>query len=120
MYADFTTADSDEIIIVVEVGVSDASPNKKTTLNIEETLTLNLRFKYGDKTRDEIAEITMCVIDMPGKSIIIGLPDIIAYFYYVFIDMINEARTLIQNRKYHTSTKLPEEEILNIDLKLPL
>ena len=43
----------------------------KTTLNIEETLTLNLGFKYGDKTRDEIAQVTMCVIDMPGKSIII-------------------------------------------------
>ena len=74
--------------------------DNKTTLNIEETLTLNLGFKYGDKTRDETAEVTMCVIDMPGKSIIIGLPDIIAYFYYVFIDMINEARIVwIQNRK---------------------
>jgi hypothetical protein len=50
----------------------------------------------------------------------IGLPDIIAYFYYVFIDMINKARTSIQNRKHYIPTKPPEEEIFNIDLKLPL
>ena len=73
--------------------------DNQTTLNIEETLTLNLGFKYGDKTQDETAEVTMCVIDMPGKSIIIGLPDIIEYFYYVFVDMVNKARDTIQKYK---------------------
>ena len=34
----------------------------------------------------------MCVLDMPGKSIIVGLPDIIESYYYVFIDMIEEAK----------------------------
>jgi len=31
-------------------------------------------------------------VDMPGKSIIVGLPDIIESYYYVFIDMIEEAK----------------------------
>ena len=46
--------------------------DNETTLNIEETLTLNLGFKYGDKTRDEIADVKMCVIDMPENQLLLG------------------------------------------------
>ena len=41
----------------------------------------------------------MCVLDMPGKSIIVRLPDIIESYYYVFIDMIEDAKKKTEQLK---------------------
>ena len=43
--------------------------------------------------------LLLCVLDIPGKSIIVGLPDIIESYYYVFIDMIEEAKKKTEQLK---------------------
>ena len=73
--------------------------DNQTVIKIDEVVKLNLGFKYDDGKREQRGQITMCVLDMPGKSIIVGLPDIIESYYYVFIDMIEEAKKKTEQLK---------------------
>ena len=67
----------------------------------------------------------MCVLDMPGKSIIVGLPDIIESYYYVFIDMIEDAKKKTEQLKTQHGLlhHLSEEtfcQLCAVDFNLPI
>ena len=59
-----------------------------TRLLITEALVLNLNFTHDIDNASYNADVAMFVINMPNKTIIIGLPDIVASYYYLFIAMM--------------------------------
>ena len=61
----------------------------------------------------------MCVWDMPGKTITLGLPDIIQPYYYLFIEMVSNAKV-----EHHEAAQLKEEaeseHLQKLNLQLPI
>ena len=41
--------------------------DNRTTVNISETITLNLSFYFDNNSESVESEVTMCSLDMPGK-----------------------------------------------------
>ena len=82
--------------------------DNRTTVSISEVLTLNLSFYFDNNSESVEVEVTMCVLDMPSKTIILGLPDIIQSYYYLFIEMVNNAKTEHQEM-VRTNENIEEE-----------
>ena len=93
--------------------------DNRTTVNISEVLTLNLSFYFDNNSESVEAEVTMCVLDMPGKTIILGLPDIIQSYYYLFIEMVSNAKTEHQEM-VRTNEDIEDEYLQRLDLQLPI
>ena len=93
--------------------------DNKTTVQISELLTLNLSFYFDNNSELVESEVTMCILDMPGKTIILGLPDIIQSYYYLFIEMVSNAKV-----EHHEAVRLKEDSeadyLRKLDLQLPV
>ena len=91
--------------------------DNKTTVSINELL--NLSFYFTNNSESVESEATMCVWDMPGKTITLGLPDIIQPYYYLFIEMVSNAKV-----EHHEAARLNEEaeseHLQRLDLQLPI
>ena len=81
--------------------------------------------KLNYESRSDIAQarIWMFVINSSGKTIIIGSPDIIEHFYYLFTEMVNNAkddcRRIRRNEERERTTNNVDTFRL-IDLQLPI
>ena len=91
--------------------------DNKTTVSINELL--NLSFYFENNSESVESEVTMCVLDMPGKTTTLGLPDIIQPYYYLFIEMVGNAKV-----EHHEAARLNEEaeseHLQRLDLQLPI
>ena len=65
------------------------------------------------------SEVTMCVLDMPGKTIILELQDIIQSYYYLFIEMVSNAKVEHQ-KSVRVSGDAEKEYLRRLDLQLPI
>ena len=89
--------------------------DNRTTVNISETITLNLSFYFDNNSESVESEVIMCVLDMPGKTIILGLPDIIQSYYYLFIEMVSNAKVEHQE-SVRVSEDVEKEYLRRLDL----
>ena len=92
---------------------------RSNTVGIPDQFALNLSFYFENNSESVESEVTMCILDMPGKTIILGLPDIIQSYYYLFIEMVSNAKV-----EHHEAARLKEEAELEhlqrLDLQLPI
>jgi hypothetical protein len=65
--------------------------DNKTKFAVKEIVSFELELSYEDCTTIS-AKIDLCVLKMPGRTIIIGLPDFIDTYFFAFIEALNKAR----------------------------
>ncbi len=84
---------------------------------------MDLTFYYESRSDTATARIWMFVINSPGKTIIIGLPDIIEHFYYLFTEMVTSAKEdcrRIRRKEEREQTTNDDDSFRLIDLQLPI
>jgi hypothetical protein len=77
---DFSAKFLDQVATQVTLG------NNKTKLAVKKIVILELEFPYENCTTTS-AKIDLCVLKMPGRTIIVGLPDLIDTYFFVIIEV---------------------------------
>jgi hypothetical protein len=97
-----------------------------TTLKIDEEITLNMSFFSPLSNKKITKTIKMLLINAPGKTIIIGLPDIVDHYYDLFLEMIKAAKNDL-TLAYENKKSIKTFDSINlrnnfneVDLKLPI
>jgi hypothetical protein len=97
-----------------------------TTLKIDEEITLNMSFFSPLSNKKVTKTIKMLLINAPGKTIIIGLPDIVDHYYDLFLEMIKAAKNDL-TLAYENKKSIKTFDSINlrnnfdeVDLKLPI
>ena len=97
-----------------------------TRLLITEAVVLNLTFIHDINNASYNADVEIFVINMPNKTIIIGLPDIVASYYYLFIAMMYSAKRDMEdivrdeNKRKTKQVKRDPTQLDVVDLQLPI
>jgi hypothetical protein len=94
-----------------------------TQIPIIEEIELDMTFYYDANSGTAQACVWMFIINSPGKTIIIGLPDIVVHFYYLFTEMVNIAREdyrRIQRKEEKGQLTNNVSSLKPIDLQLPI
>jgi hypothetical protein len=60
----------------------------KTSQEINEIAVLPLRMEYQNLT-PVTADIEFCVMQMPGRTMIVGLPDLIEHYFYILLEILH-------------------------------
>jgi hypothetical protein len=60
----------------------------KTSQEINEIVVLPLRMEYQNLTH-VTADIEFCVMQMPGRTMIVGLPEFIEHYFYVLLEILH-------------------------------
>jgi hypothetical protein len=77
--------------VIREVAAQVTLGDNKTKLAVKEIVSLELELPYEDCNTIS-AKIDLCVLKMPGRTIIVGLPDLTDTYFFVFIEALNKTR----------------------------
>jgi hypothetical protein len=85
--------------------------DNKTSQEINEIVMLPLRMEYQNLTHIT-ADIDFCVMQMPGRTMIVGLPDLIEHYFYILLEILHTAKQ--DGEDYNRNIKiLPRMNVLD-------